>query len=250
MKLLKVRMLIFTDLPLMPGRNLQIEPMRLDYPAENSGRGVAGVQNKLRIIRKKEEGIMNSVKILLSGMLLSCFAFGCCAAGKCDGECPVQTGDVKTAPRAVNAVKKAVTPDGDVLLIITEWDTEAVCPEKNKAPQKAKCWQTVDGKTYCAKPLKSVTAAAAEPGSELYTAPDGSLKAVDESSGAGKSGKRTEWCVKEVKPCAAVCGDSAPKTECVTMKDGSKGVAKADQKESRKLSDEVEDDEYFIVVTD
>ncbi len=197
---------------------------------------------------------MNGLKVLLSGAIISCFVFGCCCADKAnaDAACPNKT------------VKKAVTPDGDVILIISEWDADVVCPDQcKKAPCKsAKCWKSACGKTFCAKPLKNATKAdCANAKAECYKAPDGKVKAVDNNCTQGK-----EWCVKQVKECK----DSKEcKVEHVKLQNGKKGCAEADVKNCKEkaktdvkadaakptaqnapqMDNEVEEDDFFFAVT-
>lgn len=209
---------------------------------------------------------MNGIKIVLSSALLSLFAFGCCCSEKTGNAAKADDAKVSAvkAEDAKKMVKSAGTPDGDVVYVVTAWEAEAVCPCPKKPPCKtAQCWEAADGNTYCAKPLRDASEEDKAKKTECYKTSDGKLKAVDNAETAGKDGKATEWCVKQVTKCPKD-GDTAKcNVEHVKMKDGSKGCSKADVKCAKKraeaatseaaapeMEDDVEEDDFFMVVTD
>ena len=72
--------------------------------------------------------------------------------------CCCQASDAKeNAPQKPSVQKpaKAVTPDGEIFWIVSVWDAQPQTASSAEKPCKtAKCFQTKDGKVFCAKPLK------------------------------------------------------------------------------------------------
>ena len=181
-------------------------------------------------------------------------AMGCHADESCCG------GTSKSCPSAkTNQQMKAATPDGEVLYVVTVWDAN-IQPADNSATKScttAKCWKTSNGKTYCAKPLKTCKTTDECKGKECFKdKKSGQIMTVQNDPAAVKADTKTHYAVKEVKPCPTNGADSCPAKEHVTMPGNKKGCAKADAKlttaqsnaqQPVPMEDEVEEDDVFLV---
>ena len=214
-----------------------------------------------------------NLKTLASVLFTAVAAFGCQAQDQQTAKPSAPAANV-TAPaaktpaaqcpsNAVNApggaVKQAVTPQGQVIYIFAVWDAEAVPKDaKGKCCAATQCWQTKDGKTWCAKPLAAcpVKGNKCSGKGHMQTA-DKKVVCPDNNCGNAMMPCQKKWAVKEVKKCPQNGSAKCTANEHVKMKDGSKGCApKADAKANKQitatggfpvLADEIVEDDTFIV---
>ena len=219
---------------------------------------------------------IQNLKTLASVLFTAVVAFGCQAqnppaksSAPAPAPAPAAIASAQQAPaaqcpsNAVNApkgaVKQAVTPQGQVIYIFAVWDAEPVSKTgKGKCCAATQCWQTKDGKTYCAKPLAMcpVKGNRCSGKGHMQTA-DKKVVCPDNNCGNAMMPCQKKWAVKEVKKCQQNGSAKCPANEHVKMKDGSKGCApKADAKANKQiaetggfpvLADEVVEDDTFIV---
>lgn len=156
------------------------------------------------------------------------------------------------------AVKRAVTPKGQVIYIFAVWDAEAVpADQKTKCCASTQCWQTKDGKTWCAKPLAICPIKGNKcSGKGHMQTKDKKTVCPDNNCGKAIDGTPKYWAVKLVKNCKGK-NKNCKANEHVKMKDGSYGCApQADAKAKKSsaqtgafpvLADEVVEDDTFLV---
>ena len=154
----------------------------------------------------------------------------CCQADEGTGTTPTGT----TAPPTAQHPKKAVTPDGEVMWIVAEWDACCTpCHGKHgKTCKSAKCWQTKDGKILCVKPLKNCPKAGRNcPSSEHYKCRSAQKVMCTEDDPA-QCGVCCPHCyaAKAVTPCPVNGASACSAKEHVNLPGGKKGCAKADAK--------------------
>ena len=216
---------------------------------------------------------IQTLKAIASVLFTAVAAFGCQAQNqeaktppapvKAPAGTQVQAPAVQCPSNTVNApkgtVRQAVTPTGQVLYIFAVWDAEAVpCNSKTKCCAATQCWQTKDGKTYCAKPLASCPVKGNKcSGKGHMQTPDKKVVCPDNSCGNAVTACQKKWAVKEVKKCPQNGSAKCTANEHVKMKDGSKGCAPAADAKANKqikatggfpvLADEIVEDDTFIV---
>lgn len=206
------------------------------------------------------------LKTLASAVLCAAFSFGCQAQENCSGNsCTGNSGTPKCpsgkAAAPNGAVKQAVTPQGEMIYIFAVWDAEAVPKNtKDKCCKAAQCWQTRDGKVWCAKPLvKAPVKGNLHSGKVHMQTKDKKLFTVDNNCKNVLNNSPKNWAVKQVKKCPYNGSKKCPASEHVKMKDGSWGcAAKADLKAQKNqennggipvLEDEIVEEDSFIVTS-
>ena len=198
----------------------------------------------------KRHTILTSAVAVFCTLVLGC---SCCCGGDADKKSGCAAGNCPP-----NAVKKAATPDGGVIYIVAVWNADATGPDGKTTCQTAQCWQTADGKTLCAKPLKECPKAAAANG-QCFQTTDGKTMTAENAPAAvvGKPGPQT-WAVKEVKPCPANGKAPCKAPEHVTMPGNKHGCAPADVKHASEakadipapLQEGFAETDYFVAYTD
>ncbi|MBQ9337739.1 MAG: hypothetical protein IJS14_10640 [Lentisphaeria bacterium] len=134
--------------------------------------------------------------------------------------------------------KKAITPDGEVLWVVAEWDACCTpCHGKHgKTCHTAKCWLTKDGKVLCVKPLRKCPKAGKQcPAAEHYKC-CGSKQAVmctEDDPAQCKDGGTHCYAAKVVTPCPVNGAAACSAKEHVDLQEGKKGCSKADAKEAK-----------------
>ena len=152
-------------------------------------------------------------------------------------------------PPTMQKPQKAVTPDGEVLWIVAEWD--ACCTpggnSKKQPCKNAKCWQTKDGKVLCVKPLRKCPKNGKGcPASEHYhsKAHHCMMCPQDDPASMQQAGS-CNFAAKVVKPCPANGASACPAQEHVNLPGGKKGCAKADRSAPPQAQVPVEMDNSF-----
>ena len=173
-----------------------------------------------------------------------------------------QASDTATSQAAAPTVQKpmkAVTPDGEAVLVIAEWDAEAVpCNADGSACKTAKCWQTKDGKTFCVKPVRECPKNGKDcPAAEHFKCKKNGKMMCTQDTAAAAKGCCT-FAGKEVKPCPKNGSPNCGAAEHVKLPQDKKGCAKADVKNKAKLqagtpvdlmTDGVEEDTVFLITS-
>ena len=161
----------------------------------------------------------------------------CCQADEGTGTNTTTASAGTAAAPTVQQPKKAVTPDGEVMWIVAEWDACCTpCPGKPcKTCKTAKCWQTKDGKVLCVKPLKNCPKAGKKcPAAEHYKCKSANkvMCTQDDPAKCQTSGSHC-YAAKEVTPCPVNGAAACSAREHVNLPEGKKGCAKADAKEAK-----------------
>ena len=167
------------------------------------------------------------------------------------GTCPAQKDQPKTAaaPSPRNP-HKVVTPDGEVLWIVAEWDACCQPCGKNKAKpcKSAKCWKTNNGKVLCVKPLRKCPkngkgCSAAE---HYHSKAHNCMMCVQpEAASQQAAGSGCDYAAKVVKPCPANGGTACKAKEHVNLPEGKKGCAPADKSALPQAGVPIEMDNSF-----
>ena len=163
---------------------------------------------------------------------------------------------------AVNApdgtVRQAVTPKGQVIYVFAVWDAQCVPRDNAGKCASAQCWQTKDGKVWCAKPLAMCPIKGNRcSGHNHMQTMDRKVVCPDNDCGRAINGCPKKWAVKEVWKCPENGSGKCTASEHVKLKDGSMACSpKADAKASKEiaetggfpvLADEIVEDGTFIV---
>ena len=168
------------------------------------------------------------------------------------------TAPAKTQPTAKQP-KKAVTPEGEVLWIVAEWDaccTPGSGMKKGACCKNARCWQTKDGKVLCVKPLRKCpkNGKGCNAAEHYHSKAHHCIMCTDDSAAMQKNGQ-CNYAAKEVKPCPANGGNACKAKEHVNLPEGKKGCAKADQAAPPQanapvpMDDSFESDEVFEITS-
>ena len=206
---------------------------------------------------KQEGEIMKkhtSLTIFTAAFSLGILGCSCCCAA--DDAAKQDCSKQETCPN--NAVKKAVTPDGDVIYIVAVWNANCESMPPGKGCKTAQCWQTSDGKTLCVKPLQKCKHPETAK-TQCFKTSDGTdmTTQTDNNAVLANTGKQA-WAAKQVKKCPANGNAAACKApEHAAMPDGTPGCAKADVKHAAEakanipmpLQDTVVEEDYFIATT-
>lgn len=204
----------------------------------------------------KKHTILTVFAAAFSLTILGCSC--CCAADSANSaDCKnAKSCSEKDCPP--NAVKKAVTPNGEVIYIVAVWNANNESMPPGKGCKTAQCWQTSDGKTLCVKPLKKCS----DPDkvtTQCYRTSDGTAMTTqtDNKEVVNNTGKQT-WAAKQVKNCPANGNTAACKApEHAAMPDGKPGCAKADLKHAAEakanipmpMQDVITEEDFFVATT-
>lgn len=157
------------------------------------------------------------------------------------------TAGAKTPPTAQKP-HKAVTPDGEVLWVVAEWDACCTpCGNSQAKPCKnAKCWQTKNGKTLCVKPLRKCPKNGKGcPASEHYHSKAHNCMMCPQETPDSTQQGTAHYAAKVVNPCPANGGSACKAKEHVNLPEGKKGCSKADQSAQLNANAPVEMDNSF-----
>lgn len=214
------------------------------------------------------------INLLATVLFTACTVMGCQAQETTSAEGKASKSKISPNPNSAQmaapcpsnasnapagAVKQAVTPSGQVIYIFAVWDAEAVGKDKkSKCCAATQCWQTKDGKTWCAKPLALCPVKGNKcSGKGHMQTKDKKLVCPDNNCSKAIDGCKKNWAVKLVKPCSKNGSAKCPANEHVKMKDGKKGCAvKADMKANKQmansggfpvLADEIVEEDTFLV---
>ena len=157
----------------------------------------------------------------------------------------------KKAPPSAQKPQKAVTPDGEVLWVVAEWD--ACCTpggNQNAKPCKnAKCWKTKDGRVLCVKPLRKCpkNGKGCNAGEHYHSKAHHCVMCPQEGASAMPqgAGPACNYAAKVVNACPANGGTACKAKEHVNLPGGKKGCSPADQSASPQANKPIEMDDSF-----
>ncbi|MBQ7392778.1 MAG: hypothetical protein IJV89_00305 [Lentisphaeria bacterium] len=161
-------------------------------------------------------------------------------------------------PCPANAVKKAVTPNGEVIYIVAVWNANCESMPPGKGCKTAQCWQTSDGKTLCVKPLKKCKSSEKAEGQCFKTSDGTTMTTQTDNKKVLDNSDKQHWAAKQLQNCPANGNAAACKApEHAAMPNGKPGCAKADVKHAAEakanipmpLQDTVVEEDYFIATT-